>query len=283
MHDANHGRTDAPIDFAALKKVVPDHAEQIQVLRDFRSLIHEDLTKLLEALALGDQVHAERTAHRMHGASRMVGATALASACAVIEQAARGSDLDGARAARTALDEAVRQLESYFTELKDSNGENQRSTLTKARELNFLVIEDDDIQRRMVVNKLRSLGIAEVREAGNGKQALEVLHAANAKPVDIALCDLNMPEMDGMEFLRHMGQEKVEISIIILSVLDRTLLASVEKMSQAYGVRLLGIVEKPITLSQLNYLFPDMSARGASRSKRLRRHRASVSKKFCKE
>lgn len=124
----------------------------------------------------------------------------------------------------------------------------------KASELKFLVVEDDDFQRRMVVNMLRTLGAAEICDAGNGKQALEVLHAANAKGVDIAICDMNMPEMDGMEFLRHLGQENTATSIIILSMLDKTLLASVAKMSLAYGIKLLGVIEKPITVAQLELL-----------------------------
>lgn len=125
----------------------------------------------------------------------------------------------------------------------------------KASELSFLVVEDDDFQRRTVVNMLRSLGATEVREAGDGKQALDVLHAtANDHPLDIAFCDMDMPEMDGMECLRRMGQENHPVSIVILSTLDKALLASVGKMSKAYGVKLLGVVEKPIPLAQLETL-----------------------------
>lgn len=125
----------------------------------------------------------------------------------------------------------------------------------KASELSFLVVEDDDFQRRTVVNMLRSLGATEVREAGDGKQALDVLYAtANDHPLDIAFCDMDMPEMDGMECLRRMGQENHTVSIVILSTLDKALLASVGKMSKAYGVKLLGVVEKPIPLAQLEAL-----------------------------
>lgn len=124
----------------------------------------------------------------------------------------------------------------------------------EASELTFLVVEDDDFQRRMVVNMLRSLGVTEVREADNGKRALEMLHAANTRPVDIEICDLDMPEMDGMEFLRHLGNENSTASVVILSALDGVLLVSVKKMAQAYGVKLLGVIKKPITLAQLEVL-----------------------------
>ncbi|WP_297447856.1 EAL domain-containing response regulator [Ferrovum sp.] len=138
-----------------------------------------------------------------------------------------------------------------------------------AGELNFLVVEDDDFQRRMVVAMLRSLGAIEVREAGNGRQALEILHIANSQPVDIVLCDMDMPEMDGMEFLRHLGQENNTAAVIILSMLERVLLVSVEKMSEAYGVKLLGAVEKPITRAQLEALILRYE-RGESRARQSR-------------
>lgn len=124
----------------------------------------------------------------------------------------------------------------------------------KTSELNIMVVEDDDFQRRMIVNMLRSLGVTAICDTENGKRALDVLHAANAKTVDIAICDINMPEMDGLEFLRHLSEEEAAPSIIILSTLDRALLASVANMSLAYGIKLLGVVEKPIILAQLEVL-----------------------------
>ena len=129
----------------------------------------------------------------------------------------------------------------------------------KASELNILVIEDDSFQRQMVVNMLRSVGVTEIADAENGRQALELLHATDARKVDIAICDMDMPEMDGMEFLRHLGQEKAATSIVILSTLDSALLASVAKMSLAYGIHLLGVIEKPIAVAQLELLITTYS------------------------
>lgn len=120
-------------------------------------------------------------------------------------------------------------------------------------ELKILVIEDDDFQRRMIVNMLRTLGVAEICEACDGKQALEALETAGT-PVDVALCDMNMPQMDGMEFMRHLGKMESSVSILILSTLNRALLASIETMAKAYGINLLGVAEKPISLAQLELL-----------------------------
>jgi len=57
-----------------------------------------------------------------------------------------------------------------------------------------------------------------------------------------------------MKSLRYFGQAKGTTSIIILSLLDRALLVSVEKMSLVEGIKLLGAIEKPITLAQLELL-----------------------------
>lgn len=123
----------------------------------------------------------------------------------------------------------------------------------KASDLKILVVEDDDFQLKMIVNMLRALGVADICEASDGKQALAALDAA-AHPVDIALCDMNMPEMDGMEFMRHLGGKQSAISILILSMLNKALLTSIETMAKAYGINLLGVVEKPIALAQLELL-----------------------------
>ncbi len=115
--------------------------------------------------------------------------------------------------------------------------------------LTAMVIEDDGFQRRTIIRMLRTLGVGDVRDAKNGKMALELLAGGTA--VDLAVCDLDMPEMDGMELLRLLGHAKSKMSVIIASAQDRSLLSSVDTMARAYGVNLLGVIEKPVTLREL--------------------------------
>ena len=121
-------------------------------------------------------------------------------------------------------------------------------------ELNFLVVEDDVFQRQLIVKMLRSLGMVAIIEAGDGNQALALLRAAGSKPVDIVICDLNMPEMDGLEFLRHLSRESRQPEVVIVSALDDKLLSSATRMAKMYGIRLLGTMQKPGTLVQLEDL-----------------------------
>ena len=116
----------------------------------------------------------------------------------------------------------------------------------KANDLGFLVVDDDDFLRNATMMLLKSLSASRVLEAANGAQALDVLAQAAAPP-DIILCDLNMPGMDGMEFLRHLGATQANAAVIIVSSHEDALLSSVRKMASAYGVRVLGTVHKPVS------------------------------------
>src|SRR5271165_7030534 len=67
--------------------------------------------------------------------------------------------------------------------------------------IRLLIVDDSSAMRKMVERALRmaDVEIAQVFEAANGKEALAVL---KENALDLILCDINMPEMDGLEFLK---------------------------------------------------------------------------------
>ncbi len=117
--------------------------------------------------------------------------------------------------------------------------------------LQILVVEDHVFQRKMIVHMLHSLGIRNVRQAGNGLQALDTMGDRQLGQLDIVLCDLDMPEMDGMEFLRHLSERQPNLSVVIMSSMEGPLITSVSKMAKSYGVKILGAIEKPAALEQI--------------------------------
>jgi len=123
----------------------------------------------------------------------------------------------------------------------------------KMGELHLLVAEDNDFQRKTLVRMLRTLGVTRISEAGDGKAALEIFAAVDP-PIDIIISDLEMPGMDGMEFMRHLGQADRPASVILSSALDEALISSVELMTRAYGITVLGVLSKPVTLDRLRGL-----------------------------
>ena len=134
-------------------------------------------------------------------------------------------------------------------------------------DLRFLAVEDHEFQRRMLVRILTSLQVSNVRTAPDGRAALEIVRASlppgEGAPIDIIISDLDMPGMDGMEFMRHLGEAQVAASIILTSALERSLLASVETMAREYGVRILGVIEKPVTPAKLDALLAELGEEGA--------------------
>ena len=117
-------------------------------------------------------------------------------------------------------------------------------------DLRFLIVEDHGFQRWATRQTLENLGAVFVLEAADGREALEKFRSAN-EPIDIIISDLDMPGMDGMELIRHLGAEGRQVSLILASALDRALIGSVETMTTAYGINLLGAIAKPITASAL--------------------------------
>lgn len=122
--------------------------------------------------------------------------------------------------------------------------------MTSIANLNLLVVEDDDFQRRWLVAMLANLGAKEIVEVADGATALQILLDAN-RHIDITFIDLNMPGMDGMELIRHLAEENHQTSIVLASAMDNSLLFSVETMAKAYGVDMLGVIEKPATPEML--------------------------------
>lgn len=121
---------------------------------------------------------------------------------------------------------------------------------TPARELCFLVAEDHEFQRSMIVQMLEQLGATGVYEAEDGRTAMEITRELD-HPFDIIVTDIDMPGMDGLSFIRRLGEAGVGASLIVTSSLDRPLLDTIETMSAAYGMRLLGAIEKPLTQDRL--------------------------------
>jgi EAL domain-containing protein (putative c-di-GMP-specific phosphodiesterase class I) len=119
--------------------------------------------------------------------------------------------------------------------------------------LNFLVVEDHAFQRKALVGLLQRLNAKSVHAAANGVEALRILTQPETH-VDVIISDLEMPNMDGMEFIRHLGTRGYRACLIIVSALDRALLASVETMTLSYGINLLGAMPKPVTADAITAL-----------------------------
>ncbi len=109
-----------------------------------------------------------------------------------------------------------------------------------------LVIDDHRFQRTVLTRMLKTIGIVNVLEAEDGAGALALVRA-HRDSLMLIVTDVDMPEMDGLEFLRRLSEEAPQTAVAIHSALDRALLKSIEVMAAAYGVDLVGVLEKPVS------------------------------------
>jgi len=115
-----------------------------------------------------------------------------------------------------------------------------------------LVLEDDPISRRLAVILLQGMGAQQVLEAADGHAAVGLLDHTTG--CDLALCDLNMTGMDGVEFLRRLGDTDRVKAVIVTSAMEPAVLRAVETMARDSGVNLLGSIAKPISRSAIESL-----------------------------
>jgi len=116
---------------------------------------------------------------------------------------------------------------------------------TNIEDLRVLVVDDEpfvlNITKRMLVN----MGVSRISLAENGHEALRIVDES-AEPPDVIICDLNMPEMDGIKFMRHLGEQQISSGLLLVSGVDERVLRTVEDLARSHDLQVLGALEKPI-------------------------------------
>lgn len=120
--------------------------------------------------------------------------------------------------------------------------------------LHFLVAQADTAKRRALVDMLGQLGASRVTDVADGHLALQALEAGLAPVVNVAIVDLALPGMDGLELIRKLGEMQTPARLVVTGAQPADLLFSVETLAQAYGVELLGVVASPVTAAKLKPL-----------------------------
>ena len=114
-------------------------------------------------------------------------------------------------------------------------------------EVRTLIVDDSSVMRKIVERALRQSGLdlAVILEAGSGTEGLEVLRANH---VDLILSDINMPSMDGLEFLRQIRAQSLAPGVPVVMI---TTESSEEHVKQAILAGAQGYIRKPFTAEQV--------------------------------
>lgn len=140
----------------------------------------------------------------------------------------------------------------------------------EANERTVLFIDDDRVILRIVKELLGQLGIERVHCIESGRAALDWLDAQSTVP-NLLVCDLNMPDLDGIELLRQLRTRRYSGCIAITTGEDERILQTALQLVRAQGMRCAGSLRKPIVREAISRLIDEAARLDALRPRRTER------------
>jgi two-component system, chemotaxis family, chemotaxis protein CheY len=114
-------------------------------------------------------------------------------------------------------------------------------------QISVLIVDDSSVMRKIVERALRQAGLSlvEVFEASNGLEALDILRRRH---VELILSDINMPNMDGLEFLSQLQEQSLAPGVPVVMI---TTESSEDHVRKAIASGAQGYIRKPFTPEQV--------------------------------
>jgi len=231
-----------------------------KLLKSYISSLPQALDDIQIAFTWRNHELLSEYAHKLKSSSRSVGATNMAEVCRSIELGCMENRWQDIELQLTQLKQSAMQVEAFVDVYSDGVmldtaeilpvefGEDDTDTNIN---LSILVVDDDYITHKVTALLLDDMGFRNVHSALSGSRGLEILSEQD-DAIDVVICDLNMPNMDGIEFTRRLAERKFEGSLIIISGEDIRILKTVEKLAIEHELHVLGVMEKPVTQAKLS-------------------------------
>ncbi len=117
-----------------------------------------------------------------------------------------------------------------------------------ATPLRVLLLDDDTFMLELLQDMLGELGSFAITAESDARRALTCL---SAEPPAVLICDLSMPDMDGIEFMQAAALAGYRGNVLLLSGVDSGVRRAAEELARAFGLNVLGAFKKPISPHQL--------------------------------
>jgi EAL domain-containing protein (putative c-di-GMP-specific phosphodiesterase class I)/FixJ family two-component response regulator len=117
-----------------------------------------------------------------------------------------------------------------------------------------LIVDDDLFANKVICAQLTKLGFTNLEGFTDPLKALDFLRL-NVDKIALIICDLQMPTLDGIEFVREVAHEGYTGKVILVSGEDPRLLRSAQRLVEAMGLLTLGAIQKPVRLEALTSIF----------------------------
>lgn len=122
-----------------------------------------------------------------------------------------------------------------------------------------LIVDDNPLMRDTLRSILESLG-AHVTEAADGNLGLARIAEA-ALPFELVICDLRMPNRDGIQFLRGLAEHDVRAGVILISGHQHEVLTAAANIGRRHALNIIGHLKKPFGRADLRDMLVGFSAR----------------------
>jgi two-component system chemotaxis response regulator CheY len=115
------------------------------------------------------------------------------------------------------------------------------------KKLKVLIVDDSSVMRKFVAQALRQAGLdlSEVLEASNGAEALDEVQKGG---LDLILTEINMPVMDGLEFLKRLSGVESAKGVPVVMI---TAEGGARRVIEALAAGAKGYLRKPFTAEQV--------------------------------
>ena len=114
------------------------------------------------------------------------------------------------------------------------------------KKIHILVVEDEKFMRSLICRLLYELQTRKTTDVENGEEGIKML-AADAPHVDVILLDIEMPEMDGLEFLQLVRHSKGTLQDPDVPVIMLTGHSGDDKVKRAMELGIQGYLLKPVS------------------------------------
>ena len=120
-------------------------------------------------------------------------------------------------------------------------------------DLRILAVDDDPFMLRILKATLNRIGVENVVTKETAPEALTYIQEAD-QPISAILCDLNMPEMSGIEFITELASSGYKGGIAVISGADEESIHLAQKAVDGKDIQILGALKKPVKAEDLGNL-----------------------------
>lgn len=128
---------------------------------------------------------------------------------------------------------------------------------------NNAIIIDDEIEIFGIIEPiLEEIGFNTIHKIIKSSDLISIYN----DEINLVILDLFMPDVDGVEILRYLGEVKSSAYIILISGHSKYVLNSAEKVAQAYGLNILGSITKPFSINTIFDMIQNFNANESTKS-----------------